>query len=102
MGGPQRRTTIFSEIQMAADHNNQAQRTRRAVLSGKAWLVAGVRCCAGLDGVQGSGVISTTPPGTTAIRSSCPANSRIPSSTSSPTPDTSTGRQPPPQATSAA
>ena len=54
------------------------------------------------DSRQGSGVVSTTPPGTTAMRSSCPANRRIPSSGSSPTTDTSTGRQFPPQATSAA
>jgi hypothetical protein len=52
--------------------------------------------------VQGNGVISTAPPGTTATRNSCPASSRMPTSASSPTADTSTDRQPPFHSTSAA
>jgi len=51
---------------------------------------------------QGSGMISTKPPGTTSISNLCPAISRIPNSGSFPTADTSTARQVPPHATSAA
>ena len=57
-----------------------------------------VRCNAGFGQVEGRGVISTTPSGTTAIRKSWPASSRMPSRTSSPTVETSTGRQLPSQA----
>ena len=58
---------------------------------------------AALVGVpQGSGRISTKPPGTTSITNLCPASRRIPNSGSFPTSDTNTGRQVPPHDTSAA
>ena len=51
---------------------------------------------------QGSGKISTKPPGTTSITSLWPVNRRIPNSVSFPTADTNIVRQVPPHAISAA
>src|SRR5262249_34104431 len=59
---------------------------------------AGEPVGAGPDAV----LISTAPPGTTTIRNSCPASSRMPTKASPPTAATITDRQLPSQSTSAA
>ncbi len=56
----------------------------------------------GIPQAQGNGRISTNPPGTTSISNLWPASRRIPNSGWFPMADTSTVRQVPPHATSAA